>query len=1004
MLDKSFKPTTPPSLGFDLRLLTEQSWANARHRLLIILQSVDGADLKRGQLGSTPSLRNAIKYARQHARRYNRDLPEFSFTVINFNDRKHLHLSGAARVEAESEFKVRTLKLIKMLKPTHILFSGDLNLLYPMPNAELKNGWVHEIDGRKVVSTLDMGRLLEKQGLHANLLGFWCRHLGNLMLGYLPHSLAGLENKPVLINTVERFDKVMALWDKAKIAATDTETRNLSGLKNAIYTIQFAFDDNPNRGFVIPVDHPHARNPFEEEARKYMKREMKMRFGAASGPELVTFNGTFDLRVIRRALKLDIIQLPVWEITAGEHLLDENISDMKNLGIKMGGLAAQLCSYGNDSYVSGDMAFSKAERSTTGQVDPSDPHFLEYASLDVVSIINMREKQIERAGYQDLNEKNYRPYFVRHMQYQMSDTVHQLSHLKEAGSLIDKQYLKSLMAPDSPLVKAIAEASDEFRAFPQVREANAQLLAESGFKTGSLFGKAAGSQWVFSLTKPLHKAKLFLEVLGLTAISKTTTGQPQLDNKFVEHYRDRNFVVDLFGEYQEAAKLLSTYVKSWYYTLTREVDGAADSHMRSDFGFFDVDTGRLGSSKPNLQNIPTRGKLSKIIKEMFITCDGHLLIRFDYSAHEVRGWSIVARDTVLAAAFKAGQALRQQLIKNPTDEIRKELKTKGDLHIQNDKRFLNKWVEKSDPLRDAIKSIVFGVLYGKSAKTLGHDTKRAEINDVKEKINVAHKAGNKAELRRLEGVFERLLEEDRTDYAQNIIDKMFKEFERGHRWVLKMQEMATTKFYVFSPIGRIRHLYAAMTEDRQIVGRQVRRGMNAPIQGFASEIAVKSSRLILMSYYRNQKKLCKLLGLEGRYRVKFNRAVHDASYFTVPFEMVIPFIHILQYEATYGITRLYDEQFGLKFTVEPEIELEVGVKDTKSHKWGWELPELIKHIETAVDEGIEGKFYTQSKEEIMGLILAPWKNKATLAMLDEKWPLLDVHLTKEISDAVRGKY
>jgi len=125
---------------------------------------------------------------------------------------------------------------------------------------------------------------------------------------------------------------------------------------------------------------------------------------------------------------------------------------------------------------------------------------------------------------------------------------------------------------------------------------------------------------------------------------------------------------------------------------------------------------------------------------------------------------------------------------------------------------------------------------------------------------------------------------------------------------------------------------------------------------------------------------------------------------TVPFEMVLPFIHILQYEATYGIAKAYDEEFGLKFTVEPEIELEVGSKDTNSIKWDWALPSLIKAINSTVDAGIADGIFTQSRAEILELIYAPWKNEELLTHLDTNFPLLGVHLKEEIRNVVRSAY
>lgn len=1002
MLDKSFIPDVP-SLGFNLKLKIDSDWSTSRDRLLIILQTVDQADLKAGELSTTPILKNSIKYARSIARKHNPDLPNYRFAVVNFNDAKSLHLKGQARSEIDEKFKVRVHSLIKKLKPTHILMSGNLGLIYPIENSNLKNGWVHEIDKRKVVSTLDLAQLIDNNGSLANLLGFFCRHLSNLLIGRLPYDLSTLESYPKYVNSIEKFDRMLTLWDKSKFIAVDTETKNLTVLHNAIYTIQFAFDAKPNFGFVVPVDHPQT--PFTPEEIKYIKKSLRAKFGTKSETKLVTFNGIFDLRVIRKALKLDIIFMRVWEIMAGEHLLDENVSSLASVGIKSGGLAAVLCSYGNDRYISGSMAFSKAERNTTGNINPSDKDFLEYAALDVTSILQIKDQQISRSEKEDLESKSYKPYFVRHMLYQMSDTVHQLSHLKEAGSLIDKRYLKSLLKSDSVLKKAIAELNDEFKTFPEVQQANKELLADSGFKSGSLFGASSNTQWVFSFTKTLHKSKLFFEVMGLKAVSQTKTGNDAIDKEFIEHYRDRNFIVDMFGEFQAASKLLSTYVKGWYKQLTTELDGATDSHLRAEYKFFGVDTGRLASADPNLQNIPARGKLSKIIKQMFIAPPGHLLIRFDYSAHEVRGWSIVSGDQVLASAFKAGQDLRKQWIKNPTPELAKELKTKGDIHIQNAFRFFGRWIEKTDPLRDAVKGVVFGVLYGKGASSLGGDTKKATLGELKAQMNLAHKAGNTKELTKIELVFNKLLAEDRTEYAQSIIDKMFKEFDRGRRWILKMQEMATKKFYVYSPIGRIRHLYAALTEDKRIVSRQVRRGMNAPIQGFASEIAVKSSRIVMEDYYNSVNFFIKELGLEGKFPIFFNRIVHDASYLTVPYEMVIPFIHILQYGTTYKVADAYEKEFGLKFTVEPEIEMEITVRDDLSRKWDWSLPNLVSCISLALDDKEKYLGLEEDKKLILQKIFNPWKNQKTRTFLQQKFPLLDVpDLNDVISSVIKDIY
>jgi DNA polymerase I-like protein with 3'-5' exonuclease and polymerase domains len=1000
MLDRAIRFPDEPENSYQIAVKADRDWKTSKKRLLVIVQSVDGADLKNGELASTPSLPNAINYARGLAKARGTS-SHFAVAVINHYNRKHLAMKGTGFQQAEAEFKERTLRLIKKFDPTHILFSGTLSKIYPtVENSDNKNGWVHLIDGRKVTSTLDFGRLMEKQGVYANLLGFWCRHLSNLLVGALPHDLKGLELKPRYVNTLGKFRKMMEQFDACSSVALDTETKNLTTRRNAIYTAQFCFDTQPNYGYVVPIDHPHPDNPFSEEDRAYIKKELRKRFAEETDRQFITFNGIFDMYVCRQELGVEFVPAKIWELMAGEHLLDENISSMASIGIKAGGLAAVLCSYGNDFYFSSDTKFSKAERNTTGTTSPSDPDFLKYAAMDVVGPMALRNAQMTMASLQSIGPHNYGEYFERHMLHIMSDTVHQLSHLRAGGSLIDLKYLKSLMAPDSILVKAISELNAEFRSFKEVRAANDKILEKSGFKAGSLFG-AAKKAWAFSFNKGEHKDTLFFDVCKFEPVSQTKTGKNAVDKTFIDRYRDRSFLVAKFGEYQAATKLLSTYVKGWIRQLAKDMDSKLDNHLRASYKFFDVDTGRLASADPNLQNVPARGKLAKIIKEMFITADGCLQIRYDYSAHEVRGWSIVSGDQELAGVFRVGQELRQKLIKNPTDEIRKELKTKGDSHIQNVYRFWKKWVEKSDPLREAVKAVVFGLLYGKSAQTLGNDTKKAELDALKARINEAHKSGDKKAEAIAIKEFDKLLEEDRTEQAQTIIDMVFREFKVGHKWVLKMQKLATEKFYVYSPIGRIRHLYAAMTMDRAIVSRQVRRGMNAPIQGFASEIAVKASRCVMASYYGKRKTLMRILSIKSPPKIVFNRIVHDALYFTVPYSMVLPFVHILQYEATYGVTKAIEDAFGLKFTVEPEIELEIGYCDTASLKWDWELDSLIRIIHESVEGGIKKGLLTGNIDDIKREIYEPWINPESRKLLNTQFPLLNVDLEKELRATAR---
>lgn len=1029
---------------YGLTLKKCNNWQQTSKRVLIVLQTVSTEDLTSAELlsgrTSRSSLINAQKFALKHARTYDSSLGGYAHAVVNFNNRKSLHLKGYKRAEAEQQFAKRVRALIKKLNPTHVLMSGDEAMHAVFPEVEFpqyKRGWVHNLKfgerNIKVTSTLDFMHLIDNVGKHANLLGFWCRHLSNLYLGRNPHDLSKVVAKPVFIKTIEQFDSMMRLLRRSEIVATDSETKNLAVHGNPIYTAQFASDLKPNIGFVLSVDHPMTH--WTPEQRKYIKTRLRKFLGAQQGPNLVTFNGAFDLRVFRQNLKMPIIWHRVWEVMYGEHALDENYTQLgrvtfmrdQQTGKKsgFGGLRAIYASYGNLAYFGG--GFKKEDRATTGKVDPSNPDFLLYAATDVVSLLHIRTQQIARAQHERIAGKNFAPYFKRHMIHQMSDTVHQISHMQQDGSLLDRKYLKSLLQPDSPLRRELSRARDELKIHREVKAANDELLSASGFKAKSLSAmllkrtktadaaQQATNRWIFSWNKSAHKQKLFFEILGLEAVSQTKTGTDAIDKKFIAHYKDRNKIVSLYGEYQALFKLLSTYVKGWHRKMLNDPDSAYDDHMRPSY--YPIDTGRLASRGPNLQQIPSRGKLAKIIKRMFPALKGYLLVRYDYSAHEVRVWSIASGDKVLAEAFKAGQALRQAFIQDPSDENRKAIKERGDIHILNVLRFFGKLVTKDDPLRDAVKAVVFGVLYGKGAETLGIDTKQGDMGALKSKISALYEESlttkdsqrlieiNK-QLEALDIQLTALIDEDRTDYAQEIIDKMFTEFKAGARWTEQMQNMAENEYYVYSPIGRIRHLYAAMTQDRKIVARQVRRGSNAPIQGYASEIGAAAGRRIMEDYYKNIKIFKEKLGIEKSdwdLRVFFSRMVHDANYFMVPYDMVIPFMHVLQYQATYGVTAGFKRDFGVNFTVEPEIEMEFAAKDDQPDtKWDWSLPNLMQVLHRAVHTAYEDGNLDGEPSEVMQRILKPYKIKSLRHMLQDEYPLLGVNdLDPVITGAVK---
>ncbi len=1039
MFEELYTLDSPHRKGdFKLKLPICSSWKGSSHRLLVILETVDGKDLSANRLLTERSrkvLTNVIKEARKSLRVLSPDseIPTFAFAAINFNDRRTFDLEREQRRALEYKFKDRVIEAIKKLKPTHILISGGMAsnyLLSDVENLAWKRGWVFKREFGpvecKVVCTLDLEPLYsnrqnkeieeneddeefgqkEKWGV-SNLLGLVVRNLTHLMAGRHLYSLKHIKPKPVYIDTVERFDRMMEVLRKHPRIAWDTEDRNLTVLKNSVYMMQFAV--NADRGFVVPMYHP--KTPFSPKSLTYIHKELRQFF--AERPQdpfkyFITINGAFDLMVARSQLKIPVILKSVWEVTAGEHALDENIKFLNDKtfrerfpdGKSAWNLRAILTSYRNDWYFKA--AFSKEDRGNLGQRDPDDPEVLEYTSMDVQCLHGIHDMQLARAETMKLGDKNYKPYFSRLIRKQMSNTVHTISHMQTKGAHVDMFYLAFLKSSDSPLVMQWKEEEKELYELPSVKKANALLTKQLGEQEGQgLFGSK--TPWIFNIGKPLHQQTLFFDVMELKPLSHTKKEKkPQVNKPFQKAYRENYPEVEKFAVIQDIKKLWGTYIKGWWNKLKESADSLTDGRLRPSYGFIDVVTGRSSSRSPNLQQVPTRSKIAKYIKRLFIASKGCVLVKYDYSAHEVRLWAIIAKDDVLADLFRIGQKLRQEYRKNPTPELLKRIKTEGDVHIINVKLFFNKVVDKTHFLRDAIKTTIFGVIYCKGPKSLANELNnrnkevgailRGQLRELKVKLEKE----KTEELLKKKTMLLAQLEENKNEkpkdkeYAQKLIEKLFSRYTKGKQWIEWAKESVASRYYSFSPLGRRRNLWGVLTGIDPIIAAMQRRGVNSPVQGMASETGMTACRLVAINFYEFIEKfygIKEMMFLPG----ELEKFVHDALYSEVRYKFLIPYLYILQWTATYGVAKYYKEEFGLDFNIEPEISIELGCTEDNLKEWDWTNKSLIKVIRETLAEQVQHQLLEEDEvDKVFAEILEVTKNKEIMHYLNTKYPILGV--------------
>ena len=197
----------------------------------------------------------------------------------------------------------------------------------------------------------------------------------------------------------------------------------------------------------------------------------------------------------------------------------------------------------------------------------------------------------------------------------------------------------------------------------------------------------------FNINSPKQLGEILFGKLGLPHGKKTKTGW-STNADVLEKLRYEYPIVNAVLEYRQYAKLKSTYADG----LLKAID--PDGRVHTSFQMTVTATGRLSSTEPNLQNIPTRTDLGSEIRRMFVPADGCVLVDADYSQIELRLLAHIAGDETMRESFLAG----------------------GDFHAETAAKVFH--VARKDvthEMRRSAKAVNFGIVYGISAFSLSQD-------------------------------------------------------------------------------------------------------------------------------------------------------------------------------------------------------------------------------------------------------------------------------------------
>ncbi len=280
----------------------------------------------------------------------------------------------------------------------------------------------------------------------------------------------------------------------------------------------------------------------------------------------------------------------------------------------------------------------------------------------------------------------------------------------------------------------------------------------------------AGSE--FNISSPKQLGEILFEKLGLPHGKKNANGY-STSADVLEKLRGKHIIIDKIIEYRAVTKLYTTYIEGLIDAIME------DGKIHTIYTQTLTRTGRLSSIEPNLQNIPVRSELGKLIRKAFVPSKNSVILSGDYSQIELRVLSHMANNEALINAFKEGKDIHTKtasdVFKVPMDLVTKDM-------------------------RRMAKAVNFGIVYGISSFGLS------------ENLNIPVKE------------------------AKEFIDSYFEAYPGIKVYMDKVIEQAHQDGFVKTLFGRKRNIPELNNKNYLIRSSGERIALNTPIQGTAADI------------------------------------------------------------------------------------------------------------------------------------------------------------------------
>ena len=289
------------------------------------------------------------------------------------------------------------------------------------------------------------------------------------------------------------------------------------------------------------------------------------------------------------------------------------------------------------------------------------------------------------------------------VKYASEDAWMSLKLYHKFETLLDDDILNNARTLEYPFIKTLSFMEElgikvDIKSFKDFDKEISSVLYDLTNTIHEIAGES------FNINSPKQLSGILFDKLNLPVIKKTKTGY-STNEAILKKLQNKHKIIDKILEYRELHKLSSTYVKP----LIEIGMKSPNNRIHTSFLQFGTSTGRLSSKSPNLQNIPTRSKLGRQVRNGFIAKEGHKLISIDYSQIELRLLAHFSKDAYLLECFH--------------NDL--------DIHTQTAKKL---FPDDYESKRHIAKTINFGILYGMGSRKLA-ETLKITVKEAKNYIN-----------------------------------------------------------------------------------------------------------------------------------------------------------------------------------------------------------------------------------------------------------------------------